>query len=277
MPIHHLANTPLEDIVDCLSKAFADYFVPMPSELAFWQNRFAGARVDFNLSFGMFEANQLVGFIINGIDYKNGEKHAFNTGTGVLPSHRGKRIVDQLYDYAKPHFKAGGVSQLSLEVIEQNDRAIRVYERIGFDKTKKLLCFKGDLQHFEERVKIQQTAIKELVNFPNPNQHYYSWDNTNIAILKSNGIYQLYQIRNKNDEPIGFFVINPSNNYVAQIELLTDHNESNWNQLFAGIQQLTKSFRINNVDDRRVHFVQQLLRAGLHNSINQYEMERSMD
>jgi len=83
--IRDLANTKLSTIVDCLLIAFDGYFVKMPSDVHYWANRYKGARVDFSLSFGAFEGDKLVAFIINGIDDDKGMRTAFNTGTGVIP------------------------------------------------------------------------------------------------------------------------------------------------------------------------------------------------
>ena len=144
--IQHLKNTDLPIIVDCLVKAFANYFVPMPDSVDYWRNRFKGARVNFELSYGVFDDQQLVAFIINGVDGEKEALTAFNTGTGVLPAYRGQQLVDKMYEKAIPIFKENDITSCALEVIQANDRAIRVYERIGFTKQRSLQCFKGAIK-----------------------------------------------------------------------------------------------------------------------------------
>ena len=110
MQIKSLQHISLEQIVECLLIAFEGYFVHMPTELSYWDNRFRAARVDYGLSFGVFDDDRLVAFIIQGIDIHNGEMTAFNTGTGVVPEYRGLQLVDKIYahaipDSSKPQYK----------------------------------------------------------------------------------------------------------------------------------------------------------------------------
>ncbi len=83
MLIRHLNQFELDKIVECLILAFDGYFVKMPSELDYWKEKFYLARVDYSLSFGAFDGDKLVAFIMNGIDYHNEVLSAFNTGTSI--------------------------------------------------------------------------------------------------------------------------------------------------------------------------------------------------
>lgn len=266
MEIRSLAQTSLKDIVDCLLIAFEDYFVPMPSDLNYWADRFKGARVDLALSYGAFAGDQLTGFIIHGIDDYKGYRTAFNTGTGVIPEYRGQRIVDQIYEYSIPLLQDGGITQCALEVIQDNHRAIRVYERIGFSITRNFLCFKGQLQQSPEELKLSQTPFEEVQCLRTEHQ-LYSWDNVNAAIRTAGSIYNTYRVTH-GDRDIGFFTVNPKNGYLAQYEAEPDDFPS----LLVAVQSLHPSVRINNVDQERAETVLFLLAAGLDNHIDQYEM-----
>ena len=50
-------------------------------------------RCGLRLSFGVFDGEQLVGFVIHCIGEEAGRTVAYNTGTGVLPGYRGQRWV----------------------------------------------------------------------------------------------------------------------------------------------------------------------------------------
>jgi len=269
MEIRSLQDTPLDTIVNCLLISFEDYFVPMPTQLGYWQDRFKGARVNLGLSFGCFEQEQLVGFIINGIDDHQGELTAFNTGTGVIPSHRGKRVVDQIYDFAIPILQKAGVQKCALEVIQANDRAIRVYERIGFRITKKFLCFKGQLKEGKALLDIKIVPFHEVAARNKPFHDYYSWDNMDAAVTAAGPVYTTYFVRDSEGEEVGYFTINPNNGYLAQYESFQD----DFNLLLNAISQIRTEVRINNVDIERADVVIFLLAAGLDNHIDQYEME----
>ncbi len=273
MEVRSLQDTPLQTIVDCLLISFEDYFVPMPTQLGFWEDRFKGARVDLGLSFGCFEQERLVGFIINGIDDHLGNLTAFNTGTGVIPNHRGKKVVDQIYDFAIPVLQKAGVQKCALEVVQANDRAVRVYERIGFHITKKFLCFKGQLPAANEVLEVQTIPFSEVAARNKPFHHYYSWDNMNAAVTTAGLIYTTYIVRDQTGEEVGYFTMNSKNGYLAQYESFQD----DFNPLLKGISQIRREVRINNVDIERADVVIFLLAAGLDNHIDQFEMEMGID
>lgn len=273
MLVKNLASTPFNDLIDCFLKAFEDYFVPMPTEVSYYQKRWNMAGVDFNLSFGMFDADKLIGFIIHAVDTRNGKKIAFNTGTGVIPEYRGQRIIQQIYDYAFPILKKQGFTHSSLEVICENERAIKAYENVGFRICKKYYCYSGTFS----LEKNNSTVLKQVVfsdiqwNYYNSN-NYYCWDHQKETLQNSNySYYQVFYHTNK----IGFFVIDVKTGYLSQFETITN-SDIEWYQLFQGIQEVNNTLKINNVTDHFKMKLKILNTLGLQNSINQYEMEKSI-
>ena len=55
---------------------------------------------------------------------------------GILPEHRGKGLGTVLLWHSLAGFKAAGVERVFLEVTAQNSGACRLYERLGFRRTK---------------------------------------------------------------------------------------------------------------------------------------------
>jgi hypothetical protein len=68
MTVKPLSSTPFGDIMKCFLTAFKDYYVVLPEATEYWRDRFVTARVDWDLSFGMFQEELMVGFVIHGID-----------------------------------------------------------------------------------------------------------------------------------------------------------------------------------------------------------------
>jgi len=270
MEIRSLVNTPLQEIIDCLLISFEDYFVPMPSDINYWRDRFKGARVDLDLSYGAFDAEKLVGFIIHGIDNYNGLRTAFNTGTGVIPGFRGRKVVDQIYTYAIPQLQQKGIQQCALEVIQDNHRAIRVYERIGFSITRNFLCFKGQLTQATGAGNVIPVSFESAQHLREDHQ-YYSWDNVKAAIQTAGPIYKTYLVLEDGKE-LGFFTVNPKNGYLAQYEAEVEA----FPHLLAAIQSIHPEVRVNNVDQERAEVILFFLSAGLDNHIDQYEMIMSI-
>ena len=267
MQFKTLQYTDVNEVVNCLVKSFAGYYVPMPSDVSFWEKRFYNARVDWALSWGAFVGDKLVGFVINAIDLENGVLTAYNTGTGVLPSFRGQRIVDKMYAFGMEDLIFNGVQRCSLEVIDQNNRAIGVYQRIGFSLGHKLFCFKGALEYSGE-VEIKEISLgKKEADMVD---HHYSWDNRSTTIRMSGDIYKMFEVQSiDNDSAVGYFIINPDNGYLAQVESSTNA----WKLLFEGISQLTSDIKINNVSENRFELLKFLKEPRFENTINQYTME----
>ena len=274
MEIKNLSNTSLEEVVFAILMAFEGYFVTMPSDPVYWKSRFQSARVDWTCSFGLFDEGELVAFIINGIDYEGTAKVAFNTGTGVVPKYRGQKIVDQLYEYAFPFLKEKEITHYALDVIQENSRAIRVYERIGFSIQKEHHCFKGKIATSSYQTSLKQISIAEIQD---SKDYLHAWDNSIPAIKNSpKGTYSCYEVLNLEQEKIGFFVINPISGYLPQFEIYQTDLTQNWSLLFDGIAQINRALKISNVDGERRDQRAILTSLRLENTINQYGMERKI-
>lgn len=268
MDILPLREFAFEEIIDAFSKAFADYVVKMPTELHYWEKRLFGARLDYDHSFAAVENNEIVGFIWLCIDTYRGKKTAYNTGTGVLPTWRGHKIVDQLYQHAFPLLRASGVEHCNLEVIQSNQRAVRVYERIGFSVQKDYSCVKSELTAFSLPVNIQKVAFDEIPKIFMVEEHWYSWDNTKEAISVLGGHYESYLVLNKKENPIGYFTISPSNGYLAQCFIQL----KDFKTLFSGIAQKLPVVQINNIDKERKELISFIEQNSFNTVIKQFEM-----
>ncbi len=269
MIVKDLSNTPFETIIECFLKSFKNYFVELPSDPNYYKERWETSKVDFRFSYGMFEQGKLVGFIIHAVDNRNEELIAFNTGTGVLPEYRGKRIVNSIYDFALPDLKQKGFTKSSLEVIKDNSTAIHLYQNVGFEIVKSYKCFNGKLNNESTHsTNLKETNFNEINWNEIPNLDLYSWDNQKETI--QNGSYKYFQILT-NSQPESYFVINPANGYIAHWDVLTP-NQQAWNNLFAGIKEIASTIKINNVDELLKDKIDFLNSIDLTNSVDQYEM-----
>jgi len=122
------------------AKAFADYFVEFTLSADQFQNHLSDNGVRLELSVGAFDGAEMVGLLLNGVDSWQGQLAAYDAGTGVIPSHRGRGIAGQMLRYAIPTLRAKGVGQCLLEVIRENEAAIRAYRKLGFTETRALEC-----------------------------------------------------------------------------------------------------------------------------------------
>jgi ribosomal protein S18 acetylase RimI-like enzyme len=81
--------------------------------------------------------------MLHAFDEVDGVPTIYNGGTGVIPAFRNKGITAAMYRYAIPLLKQQGIDTHLLEVIDNNEPAIKVYEGAGFVKQRKLAAFKS--------------------------------------------------------------------------------------------------------------------------------------
>lgn len=270
MKVKSLSSISFDELLNCFLAAFENYYVKMPTDKNYYKERWRAAKVDFNLSYGMFDNGKLIGFIIHAIDNRSGTSIAFNTGTGVIPEYRGKRIVKSIYDYALDDLLKNGIEKSTLEVIRKNEKAIRAYQGVGFEICKKYRCYAGPIKiESDTEFELKEVDLKN-VDWENlPNQQFYSWDFQKETVKEGN--YVFYQVMN-NKTPESFFIINPENKYLAQFDVLNEENKG-WNRLFSAIRQVSDNVKIINVDERLTEKIDNIHLIGLENTVNQYEME----
>jgi len=270
MTVTTLSTIAFDELLDCFLLAFQNYFVEMPTDKNYYKKRWQAAKVDLSLSYGMFDEGKLVGFIIHAIDKRQGIPTAFNTGTGVIPAYRGKRIVKSIYAYALDDLKQHGIEKSTLEVITKNDIAIRCYKNVGFTITKQYKCYSGTIKNKDHySLELKEIKLNDIDWKKLPNQQYYSWDHQKESILEGN--YTFFYVLN-HGEPESFFIGKPEHNYIAQFDLLNTEN-TGWERLFSAMKQVSGQIRVNNVDERLIHKINALRSNGLENSVDQYEME----
>jgi GNAT superfamily N-acetyltransferase len=274
MTVSNLSKLPVTEVIDCFLAAFSDYSIKMPPSHAYYKERWKAAGVDFNLSYGMFDGEKLVGFIIHAVDRRDGKLTAYNTGTGVIPDYRGKRIVKSIYAYALKDLQKKGIERTTLEVITTNDKAIRAYKGVGFKINRNYSCFAGDIStESNKHIEAKQVPF-EHVNWEQlPNQQYYSWDFQKETILAGKNVF--YEVLN-DDTPESYFILNPDKHYLVQFDLLNTNNKG-WERLFSAIKQVSANIKVINVDERLVDKLAILNVVDLAISVKQFEMELDLE
>ena len=122
-------------------QAFADYFVTFQLSEEQLENHILQNAVELERSVGAFFEGEMVGFTLNGFGVWNDKKTVYDAGTGVVPSFRRGGVGKALFDFMTPDFSSEGYEQMLLEVISQNENAIRLYEKLGFRRTRRLIYF----------------------------------------------------------------------------------------------------------------------------------------
>ncbi|WP_420582364.1 GNAT family N-acetyltransferase [Reichenbachiella sp.] len=72
--------------------------------------------------------------IIEAKDFFKHARYAYLGFMFVMPDYRGKGLISQILDELKSWSKALGINEIRLEVYDDNDPAVRAYEKAGFKK-----------------------------------------------------------------------------------------------------------------------------------------------
>jgi len=137
--IRHLDPEQLDELVEVQNEIFSDYIVPMRSSRQFF--------LDFQRSVGgdvrgvlvAVAGKRIVGYANPVID----GQEAWIGGIGVVPGMRRRGIGTRLMLEAEAVCRDRGVRELYLEVIEGNDPAQRLYERLGYAETRRFVTAEG--------------------------------------------------------------------------------------------------------------------------------------
>src|SRR5262249_61620674 len=121
MQIRSLDGASWHELAMAFNAAFSDYAVPLAMTAEALANMQRRRGYVAAASFGAYDGPRLVGFMLTCID---GER-AYNSGTGVVPSHRrtgvARALLDAVIASAPPIYV--------LEVLEDNAAAVALYPR----------------------------------------------------------------------------------------------------------------------------------------------------
>jgi ribosomal protein S18 acetylase RimI-like enzyme len=116
-----------------VSGAFADYLIPMRTDVSQLDALLTRRGWEPAWSCGLSQGGRLVGFWLTGNDDPGDE--AYCIMAGILPEARGNGGLDAMFG----HVRAATSSRPHrLEVIRGNDRAARAYRRLGFEAARVL-------------------------------------------------------------------------------------------------------------------------------------------
>lgn len=265
-----------------LLEAFSDYIVPFQLTVAQFKNHIAVNAVDINNSVGAFCDGKMVGFTLNGFGSWSDKSTVYDAGTGVVPGFRGKGIGAEIFEFMTPVLKHNGARQILLEVIAKNEKAVRLYRRLGFEETRRLLLFERQ-KSFDCNLKkdfvvrkITEPDWKTLKNFWDGNT---SWQNSIEAIRR--GLAQKTILGAfRREECIGYGVVFPKSASIAQLAVDKNYRRSGVASLILSEMQKAveknKPLRLANVDENLKCAVEFLKNRNFSETLSQFEMIKTL-
>ncbi|MCM3764360.1 GNAT family N-acetyltransferase [Neobacillus niacini] len=128
-----LTECKIEDILTAWNRGFEGYFVKIEMTPDSFFQRIVNEGLSMGLSIVGFAGEEPIAIVVNGVRRIDGKKTAWNGGTGVVPEYRGKGVSRRLMEETLKIYQQEGVEVATLEAIKENERAIRLYEKYGYE------------------------------------------------------------------------------------------------------------------------------------------------
>lgn len=122
------------------ASAFEGYFVTVPDDPVMLSARFRAEQVDLAASFVAFAADEPVGLCFVA---RRGRISRI-AGMGVMKTWRGRGVGGAIMRHALEQARGRGDLRVTLEVIEQNAGAVRLYGSLGFLRTAHLRGYEAE-------------------------------------------------------------------------------------------------------------------------------------
>ncbi|MEM6685185.1 MAG: GNAT family N-acetyltransferase [Bacteroidota bacterium] len=273
MEIKSLENTPIKDIVATLNFAFSDYFVPINFTEEYVNERWTASGVDYSLSFGVFDQNKLVAFIIHAINFYGETKVAYNASTGVIPSYRRQGLLTRLYETAISALQENGIQKSMLECITINKRAITAYQKVGFKIDRQYHLYKFDWEgkesEIESEFQIKMSFEFSFQDFTHLQNYLPSIENQDSFLEQYKNNLNAVTVFEKN-EVVAYLVFHKESKRIHRLGV----KENNWNIfgeiLFSGLP--TGNYNIINIDATNKNMHNFFKKMNFENYIDQYDM-----
>jgi ribosomal protein S18 acetylase RimI-like enzyme len=216
-----LSGVSYTDLAAAFESAFADYTLATEAKSEDWvRNRLAKNAYDPTCSAGAFDGDRLVGFMLHGVADWRGERIAFDAATGILPDYRGQGLAGQLFEFTRPRLRERDVTRCILEVLKDNQAAIRSYHKMGFAITREFACFEllltGKRPAGGSDPEIFTMGKEALDAFEDQRSWIPSWENSFASIRRiPDTIYILVAV--DEGRPAGLLVYYPTLNWLMSI------------------------------------------------------------
>lgn len=253
--------------------AFSDYSVDLsPTSEEFDYRIHKKLNIDYELSAASFDGGDMIGFILHTSNLYEGIPTAFNGGTGVIPGFRNQKTGEELYEFLIPKIAAKSVARIILEVVDTNEKAIRLYEKMGFAFKRKFLCYKlakpySGSGHSEHIVMGSMDDINE--DFADFESSFA--DCKNQLTLGDECVL----ISQRDGKVAGYLVFQPRLGRISQVAISRIfRGEGIGSTLIQEAQNQSKrNLTIMNIPEDEIGFQGFLVSCGFQNQVNQFEME----
>ncbi|HJO93105.1 MAG TPA: GNAT family N-acetyltransferase [Victivallales bacterium] len=197
---NNLGKTDLEIIYNVFIDAFSNYQIKLDMSLEKFSNMMKRRSVDFNVSAGVFDGKNLIGFILNGKRIINKQLVAYDSGTGLLQKYQGLKLAKKILEENSKLLKQNNIDKYILEVLTSNEKALNLYKGYGFKIIRKFNCFKNINKYVSDfdspkNIKILKTNFLNIdwIKLKKWCDFQPSWQNSITSIKNDNTKFSYVQ------------------------------------------------------------------------------------
>lgn len=276
---HHLKNIAPNQLCQVFNEAFSDYVIPMQMTVALLQQKMTGESIQLDYSAGAFQGDSLCGFILHGRDAHTPEV-LYNGGTGVVPTARGRHLIQELYEHFIPAYQESGVKEILLEVIATNQKAIKTYEHAGFERQRNFVCFKGEIplkKTATTSILIQKSNLPEAAALASFSDQVPSWSNSVASVKREKQLTTTWVALHEH-EIVGYISVFLASRRIRQIGVRKDMRRQGIGTALMqqAAEALGNPFTLINVDAQNKGLIAFLEKLGMTEILTQYEMKLSL-
>jgi ribosomal protein S18 acetylase RimI-like enzyme len=131
----------LRELSALFARSFEGYFVTIPDAPLLFDARARSEHISLAESRIARVQGEPVGLVLMA---RRGRVSRV-AGMGIVPAHRNRKLGGDMLRPLLEEARARGDTRMVLEVIEQNAPAVKLYERLGFQRARRLVGFSGTL------------------------------------------------------------------------------------------------------------------------------------
>lgn len=137
--IKRMSDCTIAEITKAWNRGFEGYFFPITMTEESIVQRLGAEGYTISLSVVAYDGDEPIGLVASGLRTVNGRKVAWNGGTGVATQYRRKGVGRQLMQATLELYREAGVEDATLEAISKNEKAIALYQQLGYEVVDRLL------------------------------------------------------------------------------------------------------------------------------------------
>lgn len=260
------------DIHTSFIEAFSDYQVKMDLPYDSFCQILDRNGFSPELSSIAIDNGKAVGFVLSG----ERQCTAYDIATAVVPSHRGQGLMPKLMLDVASKCRERNIEKYILEVISDNDKALRKYKALGFDINRNLECFSlegtipsisGDFDIRHDTSLLYEECLSEFWDYPP------SWQNSFESIKAIPDCFD-YIYAFDSGEPVGYCIADRKSKNIVQLAVRRDKRMFGYaaKMISTLFKEAPVKVKMNNIDSRNESLIGFLSHMGFCRYIKQYEM-----